>query len=182
MQLRRLSTRCVDIRRSLVLLVVAMAEWLSLRWMVDGLELPLPRGYRVILEAPLVLIRLKLLVCFMSDLQESDERAERRVILAAVAIHKKASPQSGETTPLRILPDSVRLRSRQLSNGMLPGASGRRRSSSLLGVGRRSFPAAPARVCKNPLRAAPTQQRRLTWLYKAWRQGKHAHTQFMLEV
>ena len=61
MQLRRLSTRCVDIRRSLVLLVVAMAEWLSLRWMVDGLELPLPRGYRVILEAPLVLIRLKLL-------------------------------------------------------------------------------------------------------------------------
>ncbi|CAK9063066.1 unnamed protein product [Durusdinium trenchii] len=36
---------------------------------------------------------------------------------------------------------------RQLSNGMLPGASGR--------------------VCKNPLRAAPTQQRRLTWLYKA---------------
>ncbi|CAK9063266.1 unnamed protein product [Durusdinium trenchii] len=51
-----------------------MAEWLSLRWMVDGLELPLPRGYRVILE-------------------ESDERAERRVILAAVAIHKKAAEQ-----------------------------------------------------------------------------------------
>ena len=47
-----------------LLLVVAMAEWLSLRWIVVGLDIPRSPGYRVILEAPLVLIRLHLLFAF----------------------------------------------------------------------------------------------------------------------